>query len=138
MRSKNEGHSQKEKQKEDDLFSPLSRFNQKRKLQNKKTSKFTWNVEVVEAVIIEWENHPVLFNASHPQYYIKDKGSSQKSVLNRYNLKPFQTMDKPFYKFQNCSINIKTIPYYLCPSCTVTTNCSHTSANRSKSVLVII
>ena len=41
----NEGHSQKEKQKEDNLFSPLSRFNQKRKLQKVETSKFTWNVD---------------------------------------------------------------------------------------------
>ena len=71
----NEGHSQKEKQKEDDLFSPFSRFNQKRKLQKK------------EAVIIEWQNHHVLFNASHSQYYIKDKrrialDSARKNLSN--------------------------------------------------------
>ena len=36
----------------------------------------------------------------------------KKSVLNRSNLKPFQTIDKPFYQYQN-------------RSCMVTTNCSH-------------
>ena len=59
------------------------------------------------------------------------KGSSQKSVLNRSNLKPFQTIDKPF-------INIKTVLYCLCPSCMVTRNRSHTSSNRSKSILAVI
>ena len=52
-----------------------------------------------------------------------------KSVLNG---------SKPFYKFQNRSIYIKTVLYYLCPSCMVTTNRSHTSSKRSKSVLVIM
>ena len=36
------------------------------------------------------------------------------------------------YIFIYLFINIKTVPYYLCPSCMVTTNHSHTS---SKSVL---
>ena len=36
---------------------------------------------MVDAVITEWENHPFLYNVSHPHYYLKDKRKSDLDSL---------------------------------------------------------
>ena len=45
----------------------------KKQKRRKETVKYIWSIDAVEAVIEEWENRPLLFDCSHPQYHLKEK-----------------------------------------------------------------
>ena len=40
----------------------------KKQKRGKEMIKYNWSINAVEAVIEEWENRPLLFDCSHPQY----------------------------------------------------------------------
>lgn len=39
----------------------------------KKRAAFNWSDDIVEAMINQWQLHPVLYDISNPQYHLKDK-----------------------------------------------------------------
>lgn len=43
------------------------------KKRSRKDKKFEWKDHVVEKLILLWQEQPLLYNVSHPNYHIKEK-----------------------------------------------------------------
>lgn len=65
----------------DELTQPSSASNtkqaktapKKKQNTNEKVSKFEWPDNLVESLINAWQDQPVLYDVSHPEYHLKDK-----------------------------------------------------------------
>ena len=76
----------------------------------KETAKHSWCTDAVEAMIKEWENRPLLFDCSHPQYHIKDKRRVAIDAIRRklpdYDIDPVPTVDEIIKKMNSLRTQI--------------------------------